>query len=998
MKQFIHYVSTLVALYFLATVVIYAQVPLTSSGSGNNFIIQYPANITTVPTGFSFTFFSNQNITGTSGATIVLNGNLLRPLYKNLNQNVEVGDILIDQAVTVIYDKNGNWQLLSKDASTTPASAFLWTVSGVNTYNNPLSNKIGIGTSTPQSTLDVNGILNLPLGTIGGITLNTQKWLWGDNNANLVLGQSAANNNISGSYNVIIGNSAASNISSGYNNVFVGSSAGNSNTTGQYNTFIGNAAGQSNVNGFYNIALGANSYVGSGQINSIAIGQNASVFGSNMLALGGTETYAVNVGIGTGFPQNTLDVVGGARIRNLSTSGAVFATIDGDLYTSALGGVLGSGVQNGVTFWSNANTLTADGNNFFWDAQNSKLRIGTSGYGDGNARVHIYDDRIGSGGGLVENLRLTAGGTLVGDGPMINFQSAYGGFTPTLYQDWINAAIGSPYSGSYQGDLTFYTNNGTVFTGSIASVPGMEKMRITSLGNVGIGTDVPTNKLDVNGGARIRNLSISGAVFSNSNGDLYIGSSGISGSGVSNGVAFWSNSSTLTANGNYFVWDNINSKLRIGTAGYGNGNPRVHIYDDRITSGGGLVEIMRLSAGGTSFGDGPLINFQSAFGGSTPGSYPDWINAAIGSPYSGSYQGDLTFYTNNGLLFSGSIASVPGMERMRITSQGNIGIGTTTPGLAALQVEKMVGNTVAIFKNAGNSAGISLATDWPGLFFNAYYSGGNRSMSTNPFAGVINFEPSVGNVIISSGPTGGVANSIIAFSEKMRIQNNGNVGIGTLSPTAKLEVGGDVKISGDYYFTGNSSSSAGEQLIFGTSGFYIGCNDHFVPSSNNSHDLGTSALRWRTIFLINNPNVFSDYRLKTDIKNLKYGLSEVIKLKPVNYFLKDDKERVEKIGFIAQDVQKIIPEIVKVNKDSLGLMSITYSDLIPVLTKAIQEQELNFQEYKTSLEKTITDLKKQNSNLTHSYKIAEAELTNLKNQILQIKSQINTLGIKAEAK
>ena len=125
----------MVAVYFLATAMIFAQVPLTSSGSGNNFIVQYPANITTVPTGFSFTFFSNQNISGNSGAALILNGTSPKPLYKNVNQNVVSGDIIIDQAVTVIYDKNGNWQLLSKDASITPASAFLWTVSGVNTYN-----------------------------------------------------------------------------------------------------------------------------------------------------------------------------------------------------------------------------------------------------------------------------------------------------------------------------------------------------------------------------------------------------------------------------------------------------------------------------------------------------------------------------------------------------------------------------------------------------------------------------------------------------------------------------------------------------------------------------------------------------------------------------------------------------------------------------------------------------------------------------------------------
>lgn len=988
MKSFIQALNVLIVLLCCSIKAVYAQVPLVSSGTGNNFSVQFPGNITTVPAGLSFTFFSNQNIIGTSGATLSVNGTIARPLYKNVSQNVVAGDIVANQAVTVIYDNNGNWQMLSKDASSFPASAYLWTVSGINTYNFPLTNNVGIGTSTPQTTLDVNGILNLPLGTSGGIHLNTHKWLWGDLNGNVILGQSAANTNMNGSYNVIVGNSAATSITTGYNNVFVGSSAGNSNTTGQYNTFIGNAAGQSNAGGFYNIAIGANSYVGLNQINSIAIGQNASVLGSNMMALGGTGVYAVNVGIGTEIPQNRLDVVGGARIRNLSTSGAVFANTNGDLFVSAIGGILGAGTQNGVTFWSSNSTITADGNNFIWDGVNAKLRIGTPGYGNGNPRVHIYDNRTLSGGGLIETIRLAAGGTSFGDGPLLNFQSAYGGITPGSYSDWITAAIGSPYSGSYQGDLTFYTNNGSVFSGSISSVAGMERMRITSQGLVGIGTNLPTATLDVNGGARIRNLSTSGAVFANSNGDLYIGTSGIGGLGASNAVAFWANSTTLTANGNYFVWDNSNSRLRIGTTGYGIGNARVHIYDDRISSGGGLIETLRLSAGGTSNGDGPVLNFQNAYGGSTPISYPDWINAAIGSPYSGSYQGDLTFYTNNGTVLSGSITSVTGMERMRITSQGNVGIATSSPTLAAFQVEKMVGNTVAIFKNTGNSAGISLVSDWAGIYFNSYYSSGVRSMSTNPFAGLINFDPSSGNVIFSSGPTGGVANNAITLTERMRIQNNGYVGIGTTSPTSALQVAGDIKTSGYYFFTGTSASTGSSQYIFGISGAYIGSSDHFVPPSFNTTDLGTTTLRWRNIYLVNNPNVSSDKRLKAQIKPLNYGLQEVLNLKPVTYILKDDLEKAKKIGFIAQDVQNIIPEIVKKSNDSSAMLSISYSDLIPVLTKAIQEQSTSISENKNETDKKIEDLNKLNLELLKMFKYAQDDISKLKSEIKLLQAEL----------
>jgi len=85
----------------------------------------------------------------------------------------------------------------------------------------------------------------------------------------------------------------------------------------------------------------------------------------------------------------------------------------------------------------------------------------------------------------------------------------------------------------------------------------------------------------------------------------------------------------------------------------------------------------------------------------------------------------------------------------------------------------------------------------------------------------------------------------------------------------------------------------------------------------------------------------SDARLKTNIISLKYGLSEIMKLQPVNYELKSNPG-VERIGFIAQDVKQVIPEVVGGYEGDLEkgeTLSIAYSEFAPVLTKAIQEQQ-----------------------------------------------------------
>jgi hypothetical protein len=92
----------------------------------------------------------------------------------------------------------------------------------------------------------------------------------------------------------------------------------------------------------------------------------------------------------------------------------------------------------------------------------------------------------------------------------------------------------------------------------------------------------------------------------------------------------------------------------------------------------------------------------------------------------------------------------------------------------------------------------------------------------------------------------------------------------------------------------------------------------------------------------------SDEKLKTNIKDIDYGLDTILKLNPKQYDWKKDNRH--DIGFIAQDVEKVIPEIVKDNEwfdDKIKTMD--YEKLTAVLIKAVQEQQQQINELKEKL-------------------------------------------------
>lgn len=83
----------------------------------------------------------------------------------------------------------------------------------------------------------------------------------------------------------------------------------------------------------------------------------------------------------------------------------------------------------------------------------------------------------------------------------------------------------------------------------------------------------------------------------------------------------------------------------------------------------------------------------------------------------------------------------------------------------------------------------------------------------------------------------------------------------------------------------------------------------------------------------------SDRRLKENISPFKTSLAKVLALQPVTFVMKDDPQKRVEYGFIAQDIQPLYPDLVKVAPDEQGTLSLNYIGLIAPLIKAVQEQQ-----------------------------------------------------------
>jgi MYXO-CTERM domain-containing protein len=111
------------------------------------------------------------------------------------------------------------------------------------------------------------------------------------------------------------------------------------------------------------------------------------------------------------------------------------------------------------------------------------------------------------------------------------------------------------------------------------------------------------------------------------------------------------------------------------------------------------------------------------------------------------------------------------------------------------------------------------------------------------------------------------------------------------------------------------------------------------PSSDNAYKSGGSSNRWTAVYAVNGTIQTSDARQKKDIAELKYGLKQVLKLRPVTFRWKTGPDKDTHLGLLAQDVEKVIPEVVKHGEAPSDALGMNYAELVPVLVASVQAQQ-----------------------------------------------------------
>ena len=163
------------------------------------------------------------------------------------------------------------------------------------------------------------------------------------------------------------------------------------------------------------------------------------------------------------------------------------------------------------------------------------------------------------------------------------------------------------------------------------------------------------------------------------------------------------------------------------------------------------------------------------------------------------------------------------------------------------------------------------------------------------------------------------------------------------------------------------------------------------PAVDNISNLGAATYRFKTIYATNGTIQTSDIRQKTNIELLPYGLKEILNLTPISFAWKNSPDKSSKLGLIGQEVMEQIPEAASVGSDEEHTIGLYYSDLIPVMIKAIQEQQEIFEKQKQEIEsaleskdKSIVELKDENIKL-------KQKIQNYENRISKIEEKLKGL-------
>jgi len=442
---------------------------------------------------------------------------------------------------------------------------------------------------------------------------------------------------------------------------------------------------------------------------------------------------------------------------------------------------------------------------------------------------------------------------------------------------------------TYSNNIFTHTNN----TGGTYSVLFNTVTGLTSTGTISSNTVSATTYQNLPTDIRVTGSTYSNNTFTSTNN-----------TGGTYSVLF--NTVTgLTVNGDLSVTGNTG----LGTT---SANTILELYGD---NGSTLRNVLRFTDSDTTVGVVPQFIGKLEFNGNeTSGT---GVKCFIGGIQNSAAQGSLVFGTTGttGSLTGGTLTST---ERMRIDSDGNVGINDTTPSYR-LEVSSGVESVDEVVSHFRNDAS-------KGLLFIPVAN--NDSFNFNTTSGDTVLVSTTGQPLVIGSKDGAAfrfSGAAAALSANT-ITTGNRLGIGSVfySSTEQPSEGLDVNGSARFRAIG-STASAGAL-----------------------HYTANGTLTTNT----------SDQRLKENIEPLTNSLSNVLKLSGVTYnWIGIEGKRV---GFIAQEVEKVIPELVFTNNNTEEKYKGIHQDnMVAVLVESIKEQ----QEMIEDLKAEITNLKLRITNL-----------------------------------
>jgi hypothetical protein len=282
---------------------------------------------------------------------------------------------------------------------------------------------------------------------------------------------------------------------------------------------------------------------------------------------------------------------------------------------------------------------------------------------------------------------------------------------------------------------------------------------------------------------------------------------------------------------------------------------------------------------------------------------------------------DAGFPTSScGVIGNNFLISTANTERMRITSAGNVGIGTASP--------KLNGNSGTFLTIQGTSASgwLELATDstTDGI-------GGVVSFNNTNIAGSDKRNALIGGVRDGANNSGALIFATWnggSGAERMRITSGGNVLIGhtatTYSEKALIQyAGGDNQ---GLHINQTGSTAANDKILFSNGNGIVG----YIRTDGSTTSYVST----------------SDYRLKEDLQEIN-GLEKVSALRVYDFKWLNSEDRTD--GVLAHELAEVLPYAVTGEKDGEQMQGVDYSKIVPVLIKAIQELKAEIDSLKNQI-------------------------------------------------